>query len=271
MTSTPLLAPAGADEGAPAVAPAVGVAADDAVDDPTRLVVREAGPVDAPAVVLVHGIGMSGRYFRPLTSQLAADRHVLVPDLPGFGSSPRPARAPDVPALAATLLRVLAERGVVPDVLVGHSMGAQVVVEALRQAPGCAARGVLIGPVVDPLGGSPLRQAVRLLRDARYETAAVNATVALDWLRTGPRWYGAVLPHMLAYDTRSAVAEVAAPLLVVRGRDDTVCSRAWGTELARTARVGRLREVPAAGHAAMATHPRLVASWVREAGAWASA
>ncbi len=48
---------------------------------------REAGPVDAPAVLLLHGFGASSHMFRELMPQLAAHYRVIAPDLPGFGMS----------------------------------------------------------------------------------------------------------------------------------------------------------------------------------------
>lgn len=46
---------------------------------------REAGPKDAPAVLLLHGFGASSHMFRDLIPQLASGYRVLAPDLPGFG------------------------------------------------------------------------------------------------------------------------------------------------------------------------------------------
>jgi pimeloyl-ACP methyl ester carboxylesterase len=54
-------------------------------------------------VVLVHGLGLSGRYMLPVAACLAARYRVLRPDLPGFGDSGHPARVLDVPALADAL------------------------------------------------------------------------------------------------------------------------------------------------------------------------
>lgn len=234
------------------------------LDPDAGVVVTDVGAGDAPAVVLVHGIGTSERYFRPLTADLRRDRRVLVPDLPGFGRSPRPARVPAVEDLADVVLAVLRHRGIPEAVLVGHSMGAQVAAEAMLRAPDVVRRAVLVGPVVDPSGGTVARQALRLARDGLHETPGVNAVVATDYLRTGPRWYSAVLPHMFAYDTAAAVARLPHPVVVARGEQDPVASRAWVRRLADLAPAGAAREVPRAGHVAMATHAPLVARWVRE-------
>ncbi len=51
---------------------------------------REAGPKDAPIVVLLHGFPSSSRMFETLIPLLATRYHVIAPDYPGFGQSDAP-------------------------------------------------------------------------------------------------------------------------------------------------------------------------------------
>ncbi|GAB3275244.1 alpha/beta fold hydrolase [Kineosporia babensis] len=51
---------------------------------------REAGPADAPAIVLLHGFPTSSHMFRNLIPHLADRFHVIAPDLPGYGQSAAP-------------------------------------------------------------------------------------------------------------------------------------------------------------------------------------
>src|ERR1700722_8450478 len=53
---------------------------------------REAGPKDAPAILLLHGFPSASHMFRDLIPQLADRFHVIAPDLPGFGQSDMPDR-----------------------------------------------------------------------------------------------------------------------------------------------------------------------------------
>src|SRR5262245_65599757 len=53
---------------------------------------REAGPKDAPAVLLLHGFPTSSQMFRNLIPALADGYRVLAPDYPGFGHSSMPPR-----------------------------------------------------------------------------------------------------------------------------------------------------------------------------------
>ncbi len=56
-----------------------------------KIFYREAGDPTAPTVLLLHGFPTSSHMFRDLIPQLAADYHVVAPDLPGFGFSDAPA------------------------------------------------------------------------------------------------------------------------------------------------------------------------------------
>src|ERR1700760_4064490 len=51
---------------------------------------REAGPKDAPVVLLLHGFPTSSSMFRNLIPKLAEKYHVIAPDYPGFGQSDSP-------------------------------------------------------------------------------------------------------------------------------------------------------------------------------------
>ena len=58
--------------------------------DGLTLFYREAGPKDAPAVVLLHGFPSSSHMFRELIARLGDKYHVVAPDYPGFGYSDAP-------------------------------------------------------------------------------------------------------------------------------------------------------------------------------------
>ncbi|WP_255595159.1 alpha/beta hydrolase [Lysobacter sp. BMK333-48F3] len=102
MTTAALLA-AGAAQAAPtataAAAPTVQTAA--AVEqvrhrtvdiDGVEVFYREAGPADAPALLLLHGFPTSSHMFRDLIPRLAKRYRVIAPDYPGFGYSAAPPR-----------------------------------------------------------------------------------------------------------------------------------------------------------------------------------
>lgn len=58
----------------------------------TDVFYREAGPDDAPVILLLHGFPTASHMFRELMPQLAGRYRVIAPDLPGFGNTRAPPR-----------------------------------------------------------------------------------------------------------------------------------------------------------------------------------
>lgn len=59
--------------------------------DGVKIFYREAGPKNAPTVLLLHGFPTSSHMFRNLIPKLADRYHVIAPDYPGYGQSDQPA------------------------------------------------------------------------------------------------------------------------------------------------------------------------------------
>jgi pimeloyl-ACP methyl ester carboxylesterase len=60
--------------------------------DGLQLFYREAGPTEAPTLLLLHGFPSASHMFRDLIPLLADRFHLVAPDLPGFGQSDMPSR-----------------------------------------------------------------------------------------------------------------------------------------------------------------------------------
>ena len=58
--------------------------------DGLKVFYREAGPKDAPVILLLHGFPSSSRMFEPLLPALGRRYHLIAPDYPGFGHSEWP-------------------------------------------------------------------------------------------------------------------------------------------------------------------------------------
>ena len=58
--------------------------------DGVSIFYREAGPADAPVLVLLHGLPSSSRMYEPLLSRLSDRFRLIAPDYPGFGHSDWP-------------------------------------------------------------------------------------------------------------------------------------------------------------------------------------
>jgi pimeloyl-ACP methyl ester carboxylesterase len=60
--------------------------------DGVKIFYREAGSMQSPTLLLLHGFPTSSHMFRELIPLLADRFHIVAPDLPGFGQSDMPAR-----------------------------------------------------------------------------------------------------------------------------------------------------------------------------------
>jgi pimeloyl-ACP methyl ester carboxylesterase len=90
---------------------------------------REAGPRDAPAILLLHGFPTSSQMFRNLIPALADRYHLVAPDYPGFGHSSMPPRdryAYTFDNLARTVDEFTAKLGLAPYALYVQDYGAPV-------------------------------------------------------------------------------------------------------------------------------------------------
>lgn len=233
------------------------------VDDVAFRVIS-AGPSAAsaalPPTVLVHGIGASHRYLSRLHATLAVDGAVHSIDLPGYAGLPKPGRDLPVEAMAHGLTAVIAGLGLGPVVLVGHSMGAQWVVEAAAQRPDLVTDVVIMGPVADAAHRTLPAQLSALALDTLGESPTVNGIVFTDYLRCGVPWYLAQVRHMLSYPIEERVAALDVPLLVLRGARDPIAGREWCRALRDAAASATLVEIPRGFHVVQHTAPRAVAS-----------
>jgi pimeloyl-ACP methyl ester carboxylesterase len=90
---------------------------------------------DGPALVLLHGVGLSWQIWRPLIGPLAREFDVIACDSPGFGqSSPLDADVePTIPAYADRFATFFAELGIERPHLAGNSMGGAIGLELARR------------------------------------------------------------------------------------------------------------------------------------------
>jgi 2-hydroxy-6-oxonona-2,4-dienedioate hydrolase len=224
---------------------------------------RESGTGGRP-LVLVHGLGMSGRSMVPALRLLGRDRRTLAPDLPGYGRTRGGGRALGITGLADALNRWLDAVGLDEVDLVGHSLGAQVVAAAVRARPERVRHLVLVGPTRDPSAPTWVGQAWRLLRDAPRERPALLLVAVVDYLRAGPLTMVAVLRHALRRPEEQSMGAVDVPALVLRGSRDPVAGQRWCEDLAAVLPQGRLQVVPGGPHGLVFSAPAEVAAAVTE-------
>lgn len=227
--------------------------------------VWSAGPqaVGRPPLVLVHGLGVSGRYMHPALVRLARRFGVYAPDLPGFGLSDKPARALNVPELADALAAWMSAVGLRQSVLIGHSFGCQVVVDLSLRRPDLVERLVLAAPTGDPRSRSALLHVWRLLLDVPREPLSLVPLAASDYFRAGVLRAARTLRHSLADRMEEKLPRVRVPALVVRGSRDPLVTPRWAHEVAAALPFGELVTVRGAPHALNYSYPSRFAHVVR--------
>lgn len=210
------------------------------------MVVERTG--DGPRTfLLVHGIGMGRRMFDDLTPHLRPHGAVVAVDLPGYGDAPEPPATPTMERLGDLIAALVRARGLAQPVMIGHSMGTQVVAEAVARHPDIAEAVVLAGPTVDPRERTASRQLARLAQDLAIESPKVFAVGAREYLRAGPN-LGMKMKAMLVHRPEHAYPRMHVPALVLRGRDDRVVPHDWALRVRALLPEARLTEIPGHGH-----------------------
>ncbi|MFJ2900009.1 alpha/beta fold hydrolase [Streptomyces sp. NPDC087218] len=116
--------------------------------------VAQDGPPDAPAGVLLHGLGGSTTWWEPVLPALR-DLNVVRVDLLGHGTSAKPAGGYGIAEQARRVGAVLDELGIRRATVVGHSTGGAVATSLAEQRRGLVAAIALIdtGPRLDAFLG----------------------------------------------------------------------------------------------------------------------
>jgi pimeloyl-ACP methyl ester carboxylesterase len=227
--------------------------------DETHVRVSSIGAPGSRAFVLVAGLGVDATYYERLAPNLREFGPVHALDLPGFAGVPRFRGTVSIERYADAVERVIDALGLVDPVLVGHSMGTQVVTEVAARRPGLSSL-VLISPVVDSNARTVSESMVRFVRSAMHEPAAVRWHAVTAYAMCGWHWFRRVLPRMIAFPIERRAAAVSARTLIVRGEHDALVPRDWIRALARLFPYAVLREVVDGAHSVMHAQADVVAA-----------
>jgi pimeloyl-ACP methyl ester carboxylesterase len=258
-----------------------------------RTRVLEAGSPLSPALVLLHGLFTSHRSFEDVIDPLSARFHVIAPDLPGFGESekPSPSRyAYGVEAHAEAVADLIAAFGVGRAAVLGHAMGGAVALTLAADHRELVQRLILEDALahgfpmslkarlalIPVLGGFAFKQLYgraifrSFFGEEMYAPGAAPPLERIDWhydiFNTPAARESAYAVMRATLDTRAVVARlprVAAPTLVVWGRDDRIYPVQAAHRLVREIRGAKL-EIMEAGHVPHEERPREFLDVLRE-------
>ena len=219
------------------------------------------------AFVLVPGIGVSSNYFERLAAQLNEYGPVHALDLPGFGGVPHPkSRQMTIGEYADLVGTVIDDLGLVDPVLVGHSMGTQVVADLTARYPDGFAgdaplsSAVLLGPVLSPDERTLATASRRFLQAAHKEPPRVAVLALQAYLLCGVRWFSRVLPEMMHYPIEDTLPRVRSNTLVISGALDALCPPDWIDQVADVLPSARVSTIADAAHSIMHAHADEVAA-----------
>ena len=254
----------------------------DLVVDGLRLYVvkhgRDAHP-DEPPLLLIHGLGTSGRLWCDIARDLEHTHRSLIPDLAGCGRSERPRRSRMSPAAQAeSLLSLLTSLGHNRAVVAGHDVGGAVAVHMAALAPERMAALVLVNTPLHadawppraarPLLVPALGRALARAASARHDTANAAASALAGGAVSASNGLRGVSDLVRAFDPGAAaaalhmVAAAPPPTLVLWGADNDRLSPSYGARLAAEIPGATWVPVEDAGHLLPQQRPERVAEEV---------
>ena len=209
---------------------------------------------EGPAVVLIHGLSGSGRWWAYNVPVLAQQYQVYNVDLVGFGRS-RGQRLV-LREAAGWFKEWLNTVGITEAHLVGHSMGGYIAMEVAVTWPALVRRLVLVDALVLPIGPGLLRPALGLARAVRYLNLSFLPVLVGDLLRAGPRTMLRVTQEVLSADLSDRLGALQAKTMVIWGEKDTLLDPELGRKLAERLARACFVCVDGAGHNPMWDRPQ---------------
>jgi pimeloyl-ACP methyl ester carboxylesterase len=235
--------------------------------------VRDRGPRDASAVILLHGLGSSLQTWEPWAHGLATEHRVILLDLPGAGLSPPDPTGDYTDSRSLQLIIALMDQlDVARASVVGHSMGGRLAWRLAASHPERVDRLVLVAPdgFASPgfeYGRAPDVPAMlglmeyalpRPLLRMNLAPAYADPATLTDALTTryqdlmlAPGARGAMLARMrqtVLQDPVPLLARIQAPTLLVWGEQDAMIPIANADDYIRAMPRATLVSLPGVGH-----------------------
>ncbi len=247
---------------------------------------RESGAKDAPALVLLHGIGSTSAGWRLQYGPLGEHFRVIAWDAPGYGGSqPLPGEAPGAEEYARALARLLDALGIDRAIIATNSWGTPTGVVFARLFPARVRALVLGGPAAGwgsaPKAERDRRAAARIERvtalgvrkmredDAADLVAPGTRAQVLEWIKgaegLNANGYAQAARMLAEVDVPREIAAVACPVRIVSGElDRRTPPESNAKRIAAAAPNATLQSVPNCGHLPHLEHPEVFNAAVLE-------
>lgn len=199
-------------------------------------------------IVLIHGLLISSRYMIPTAERLGVHYPVYALDLPGFGRSEGPAYVLNIAALADSVVAWMDAVKLERVILLGNSLGCQVLISLAVRYPERVAQLILTGSTVDPQARTVIQQASRLLVDFVLEPPSLLYHLAIDAAAAGVWRTWRTFQSALRAHSEEQLYAIQAPTLLVRGSRDLIATQSWLEEMARRLPNSRLQVIPGGPH-----------------------
>src|SRR4051812_16886690 len=235
-----------------------------------ELYLDDYGAGDGPALVCLHGLGGGGYFFAGIGHSLAAGGgHVLCPDLPGSGFSPRGDRPVTFDRFADVVVQLIERKAAGrPGALVGRSMGTIIALRVYARIPDRVGSMIFVGGLPAPLpeARDRLRGRAALARSAGMAAVApsivpvVFARRSLETIpdkvamfqrllaQSDPEGYAQTAEALAGASAAEMVARVRVPCLCVTGTEDRYAPPAAVRPFADSLPGAVYRELPDCGH-----------------------
>jgi pimeloyl-ACP methyl ester carboxylesterase len=210
--------------------------------------VRKSVTHKALSVLLIHGLGTSSDSFIRYARLLSLTYNVYCIDLPGYGKTPKPANTLSLEDMAKLINEYVRSSIQTPCVIIGHSMGCQIVVHSITTTPRLFVKAVLLSPTINMYERSAFKQSLRLTQDVLIESPPSNIVVFTNYVRMGLFRYAKTLRCMLDDPIEERLTKNSTPLLIVRGSKDRVVPRQWTHYLHSISPQSQHKEIVGAPH-----------------------
>jgi len=259
---------------------------------PNALHFVSTGNPSGPVLLFLHGITGSRRYWQKKVRPLEREHRLLIPDLLGFGLSPKPYLEYTLPVFRDSVRALLEELDLdgQPLTIIGHSLGSLIALEYAALHGAHVRRMILLSlpRFSDPATahalfwrGSPHYR--RLLNEhslaetlSQMKRTGLELTlrymlrfpwsVIIDSHKFTFKSLTSTLEHcLLSYQVDGVLPRVPAlPTLLIHGEQDSVAPLAHVRPLPASYPFMRLRTVRGTGHHLFLTHTRLCLDLLRE-------